>query len=688
MGIEARLRRIDGSGSNWDSVEDLSRRETFNSNMYKKTPQKSHFKVRFGRGAKSESAERGDPIKEDGYDSETNLGEDNYGFDEGHQEGELDHQSSTLEYQILHYSLGPRDKRELIAKLPDENRERVDFVDKYIDIFQDCPSSGRSFSQAEAFALFKDYKEHISNFEPDQIPSSKMGVLLELETMLEEKMEAAKTAGDEKLYQSCEKAFLMVSDLETSEAIEEYYNIAEASQDHGSVIAMRSYIKGLLDREGYCGTEDMRKHKPPIEGGALRLEKNLRILELLRPRTMSPGETTDDGRISTEEDPILADYPIADLAREIERTDFSAEDWRFIEQFSHRGKELHNYIDAFNIAKKDRRNSEEYRKRADEYDKTIEGLRSDEPDEKLPPQVQEMLKREKLTNREIAGRFYEAETSTRIRVEMLRSDGDLPEMIQQALDASGQSRSEYADALETKASELHQKAVDAYNGNITDEQREAANRLPIRREELARRQEHSRDALLNSAKVADAQFRAVKMMMKRKPEDFARQVLLSEIKGMPQVPTDVQEYLFRNYGKNTTALKVMTGKPSSKTFYVDRLIQLRKTVRKDAVYYGKYAHYQESKYGIAVGYDVETGTVEEEPSYAMRKDESFINEEVLPALDRIIEKIGGEVPLDNEERKARGLLIEREEQKNPTEIATEEQVESDEEISNGERAVA
>ena len=45
MGIEARLRRIDGSGSNWDSVEDLSRRETFNSNMYKKTPQKRHWQT-------------------------------------------------------------------------------------------------------------------------------------------------------------------------------------------------------------------------------------------------------------------------------------------------------------------------------------------------------------------------------------------------------------------------------------------------------------------------------------------------------------------------------------------------------------------------------------------------------------------------------------------------------------------
>ena len=703
MGIEDALRKVDGSASNWDSIKDLSKLEKFDSDAYKKKIQKRrHFKVRFGRGGEkgTKNTEQGDSTpkvepapevatsenpetttenpdvtEEDDYESEINLSEDYYGFDEGHQEGELDHQTSTLEYQILHYPLRPKDKMDLLKQLPDDNRERVDFVDKYIDLFQECPSSGRSFSQAEAFAIFKDYKEHVSGLDPDQVPSSKMGVLLELETMLEDKMTAAKAEGDEKAYKSCEKAFLMISDLETSEAVEEYYSIGEASQDRGSVIAMRSYIKNLIDKEGYCGTQEMRDHKPPIEGGALRLERNFKILELLRPHMMSPGETTEDGRVSTEEEPILTDYPIADLAREIDRTDFSAEDWRFIEQFSHRGKELHNFINALNEAKKDRRNRDEYSRRASEYGKSIEWLRSDTPIEELPEQVQEMLKREKLTNREIAGRFYQAETSTRKRIELLRGDGDLPEAIQQALDASGQSRSEYANSLEAKASELHQKALDAYNGNITDEQREAANKIPIRREELALRQEHTRDVLLKSAKIAESQFRAVKKMLMRKPEDFARQVLLAEVDGMPQVSKDAQEYLFRNYGQNITALKVMSGDPSSKTFYADRLIQLRKTVRKDAAYYGKYARFQESKFGVNIGFDLKTGTTEKDPSQAMRKEESFINETVLPALDQIITRIGGEVPYDDEEKEARAS-------------AEEEPAEEEEAIDDGELIAA
>ena len=703
MGIEDALRKADGSASNWDSIKELSKLEKFDSDAYKKNMQKRrHFKVRFGRGAEngtktttSEGAKvepvsteenpkssienpadsSEDELKDDDYETEVNLNEEYYGFDEGHQEGELDHQTSTLEYQILHYPLKPRDKKELMKKLPDVNRERVDFVDKYIDIFQECPSSGRSFSQAEAFAIFKDYKEYIADLDPDQVPNSKIGVLLELETMLEEKMEAAKAAGDEKAYKSCEKAFLMISDLETAEAAEEYYNMGNASQDRGSVIAMNAYIKNLIDREGYCGTQEMRNRKPPIEGGALRLERNLKVLDLLKPRRMAPGEMTTDGRVSTEEEPITADYPIADLARELDRTDFSADDWRFIEQFSHRGKELHNYVDSLNVAKKDRRNREEFKKRAGEYDKTIKWLRSETPTEELPEQVQEMLKREKLTDREIAGRFYQAETSLRKRVELLRGDGDLPEAIQQALDASGQGRSEYADTLEAKANELHQKALDAYNGRITDEQREAANKVPIRREELARRQEKSRDTLLRSAKIADTQYRAVKNMIKRTPEDFARQVLLSEIEGLPKVPANVQEYLFRNYGKNITALKVMTGDPSSKTFYADRLIQLRKTVRKDAVYYGKYAKYIESKYGDDAAYDVETGTTEIKPSQSVRKEERFINEEVLPALDQLITKIGGEVPYDDAEKEARASA--------EAESAEEEEVED-----NGERIAA
>ena len=696
MGIENTLRKIDGTDSHWNSVQEVAKLETFNSDTGEKKPRKrSPLKWPFGRRGEKKTkgtAEQGDltPKKEsapeatvdnpdvtedEDFESEVILNKENYGFDEGHQEGELDYQTSTLEYQILHYSLRPEDRKDLMEQLPDDNRERVDFVDKYINLFQECPSSGRSFSQAEAFALFRDYKEHISDLSPDQVPSSKVGVLLELEAMLEEKMKATKAAGDEEAYKSCEKAFLMISDLETSEAIEEYYNIAKTNQDRGSAIAMRSYIKNLIDREGYCGTAKMRNHKPPIEGGALRLERNLKILELLQPRTMSPGETTEDGRTSTEENPILADYPIADLAREINRTDFSTEDWYFIEQFSHRGKELHDYIRAFNEAKKDLENRNDYRKRTSEYDKSIQWLRSDTPTEKLPTQIQEMLKREKLTNREIAGRFYEAETSTRKRIEMLRGDGELPEVVQRALDASGQGRSEYINTLEAKANELHQKAMDAYNGNITDEQREKANKIPIRREELARRQEHSRDALLKSAKIANNQYRAVKTMVKRTPEDFARQVLLSEIKDMPQVPKDAQEYLFRNYGKSMTALKVLSGNPSSKTFYTDRLIQLRKAVRADAVYYGKIARSQESKYGTSIAFDYETGTAEEDLSSAMRKEESLINEKILPALDRIIARIGGKVPYDDEEKEAKKSAI-------------QESDKDDEVTSDGERVAA
>ena len=696
MGIENTLRKIDGTDSHWDSVQEVAKLKTFNSDTDKKIPRKrSPFKWPFGRRGEKKTkgtAEQGDltPKKEsapeatvdnpdvtedEDFESEVILNKENYGFDEGHQEGELDYQTSTLEYQILHYALRPKDKKDLMEQLPDDNRERVDFVDKYINLFQECPSSGRSFSQAEAFALFRDYKEHISDLSPDQVPSSKVGVLLELEAMLEEKMEAAKAAGDEEAYKSCEKAFLMISDLETSEAIEDYYDIAKTNQDRGSAIAMRSYIKNLIDREGYCGTAKMRNHKPPIEGGALRLERNLKILELLQPRTMSPGETTEDGRTSTEENPILADYPIADLASEIDRTDFSTEDWHFIEQFSYRGKELHDYIRAFYEAKKDLKNRDDYRKRASEYSKSIQWLRSDTPTEKLPAQIQEMLKREKLTNREIAGRFYEAETSTRKRIEMLRGDGELPEVIQRALDASGQSRPEYANTLEVKANELHQKAMDAYNGNITDEQREKANKIPIRREELAHRQERSRDALLESAVVADNQYRAVKTMVKRTPEDFARQVLLSEVENMPQVPKDAQAYLFRNYGKSMTALKVLSGNPSSKSFYTDRLIQLRKTVRADAVYYGKIARSQESKYGTSIAFDYETGTSEENPSSAMRKEESLINEKILPALDRIIARIGGEVPYDDEEKEAK-------------KSAKQESDKDDEVTSDGERVAA
>lgn len=705
MGIEDVLRKAEGSDSNWDSIMELEKQGKFDSDAYKKKMQKRrHFKVRFGRSSKENikgaeqgqgetapkveptpestatenpeaTAENTDVTEEDDYESETTLSEEYYGFDEGHQEGELDYQTSTLEYQILHYPMKPKDKIDLMRQLPDSNRERVDFVDKYIDLFQECPSSGRSFSQAEAFAIFRDYKEYASSLKPEEVPSSKMGVLLELETMLEKKMADAKEAGDEKTYKSCEKAFYMISDLETSEAVEEYYSLGEASQDRGSALAMRSYIKGIIDREGYAGTKEMRDHKPPIEGGALRLERNFKILEMLQPHYMQPGETTDDGRVSTEEDPILADYPIADLVRDLERTDFTAEDWRFIEQFSHRGKEFHDYVNAINEAKKDRRNREDYRKRAESYDRTIKWLRSDTPTEELPEQVQEMLKREKLTNQQIAGRFYEAETSTRARIKMLRGDGDLPEVIQQALDASGQSRSEYADSLEAKADELHQKALDAYRGKMTKEQREAADKVPIRREELARRQEESRDALLASARVSDAQYRAVKKMLERTPEKFAQQVLLSEIEGMPQVPEDVQEYLFRNYGKDTTALKVMTGKPGSKSFYVDRLRQLRRTVRKDAVRYGKTAKYQESRFGKDLGLDYATGAVEKEPSRALREEESFINEKVLPALDQIITKIGGEIPYDEEERKAQG-------------VAEEEPAEEEEATNDGERIAA
>ena len=626
--FEDTIRELDGTNSD--------DRWFFRNTAEKTKKSPINFSNLLPKKKRETSGRNNEAPKQDDLEADTSE-EEALDLDSGEQESELDHQTATLEYKLLYYKIDAKTKKEMLDSLPEKNRERVRFVEQYIDILNTCPSSGRALTRKEAFDIYEDYQAHIADMAPEDRPMSKIGVLCEIEDMLEEKKKTALESGNTELADSYGYKLMMISDQETLANVKEYYALCNDSRTSGSYFEMVSYIKNKIEQEGYSGTLEMRNHKPPILGGALRIERNLKLMDML-------NEDVEGGSDSNARRKSLLKIMQSKEAG----GGLSREDWRFLEQFSERGKELHNYVNALDRARIDRKNRDEYE---DSYKQRMEIaglLRERTPTEDLPDQIIEMLLKERPNEAQIAERFYAMEASHRARVKILRGDGELPPAIQKRLERTGLSREEYADQLEAEADEMRKKGDAADRGEFTDEQREIMKKLMITRKELAERHENTGLALHESALKANREYQAIKHALERTPDDYMNEVLCVNREGAPEIPQDVREYVYRNYGNSISALAVTSPDYGKSTFPVSRLARLCKLIKKSQEKLDKSANWHDRAYGDEAHFDFDSSVYIQGETNYYREESTFIGEKVLPALEAMVKFLGGTLPYEDE----------------------------------------
>ena len=556
--------------------------------------------------------------------------EEEYGdIDSGEQEGELDHQTATLERQLLYYKIKPKERREMLNSLPEKNRERVRFVEQYINVIDGCPSTGRTITMREAFSLYEDYQSRMADVDPDDRPRTKVGVLCEMEDMLEEKKKAAEESGDTELARRCEYLLSMVCDQETQASINEYYTLVEEARTRGSRLELTSYVKDIIENEGYCGTADMREHEPPILGGVLRLERNMKYMDMLN--------ADDSGSLHDV---------LKETLHSMDVDEMTGDDWRFLEKFTEQGKALHDYVNALERAERARDNRDDYKKRYEERKEIAELLRTDTPSEELPEPIMEMLLAERPNAFQIANRFYSAEANRRALAQKLRDGSELDSYTQGQLEKLNISREEYADQCEAAADELHEKGTRAEKGEFTDEQKEIMKELMITRGELAERHEATGLALYDTARKANKEFQAIKRMI-RMPGYFVNEVLCVGREGAPDIPQDVQEYLLRDYEYDTGVLALSSPDYGTSTFPATRLANLCRKLKSNQESLEKRAKWFDRTYGDGT-LDMNTMIYSSESTNSYRKEADFISTKVLPALESMVVYLGGELPYRKE----------------------------------------
>ena len=222
----------------------------------------------------------------------------------------------------------------------DRQAEKAAFIDKYFKPTETCPSLGQPISMEDARLLTADYFDRVA---PDKRPEDPVAVLLEIEDMISEDIEYAQKANDQKILGEATRRLNAVSDLEAIATIPQYIEGAKNLKIFGTRADLAEYITKTINAEGNHGTKEMIESDPPVNGGALKVERTLGIIE----------ELADDGNIEDAWERITQD------GRE------GAIDWPAVRRFSTRGDELFSY-DSYRRELSERtKNYERYKSRAE-----------------------------------------------------------------------------------------------------------------------------------------------------------------------------------------------------------------------------------------------------------------------------------------------------------------------------------
>ncbi len=471
---------------------------------------------------------------------------------------------AAVEKSLLYYEYRGKAGEELMSQLSKERQDRIRFIKRNLDLFRNCPSVGRTMNPEEAIAIYDDYQARIENFPDDrQAPQNRLEVLQEMETMLEEQIQAAEASGDEEARVTAGTRYDMVLDLEAIASIPEYRKYGEQLSIFGSRREFNNYIRDKILREGYAGTRKMNANE--VIGGAQTVEKVLKAIELLN-----------------------GDQPIEEIWRTLEADENEgAIDWDPIVAFSPRGHELHTYVANMEVARRAEREAAEKAPQKEALAQSrrdiAEALASDTPFAELPEEAKKaIIEKQYIT---VAKRLHEMAQSERDKAETLRGRGPLDERLQAELKAGGWTRLAYAAYLGRHAEELDKKGFDVDDRkNIDDRRLAMIMRQPISRAELADSYRESADRLDGEAQNYRRRPQEFSDMFARSEDEFSRDILMVGQEGIPAMPKEVEDYLRRNYRFNISANSPLGNEPGSPMARINGLKSILSHLERVATY--------------------------------------------------------------------------------------------------------
>jgi len=536
----------------------------------------------------------------------------------------------------------PQTRKEYEREIPEEDFPRLKFVEENLDIFQDCPSMGRNLSLREAFELCDDYAEHVSTLEDEQIPKSKYSTLIEMEWMLEQKIEEAKQSGDEQALEDYQRKYNMIQDLESMATIAfDYENIGDVDY-FGSKLMMRRYIRERIENEGYCGNKEMRERKPPYVGGALGVEATLGVIYAI------------DGY-----------EPLSEIYENINFDSEGDIDWDAVERFSPRGRELRTYHEGLRAADAKKRERDRCGADARKLRAAAAELRSDAEIQDLSQEVQEAIEAEKIA--QLNGKYNEYFNANLKKIEALRSDEELDPDLESELNSKGLTREGYAQVLENKNKKIQETIANFSKGVFTEKQRAIIDAYQISRADLADRFEGRADRYMEYGKTLHQDFKQYERMYTGSNSDFVHDVLRAGLEEAPELPEEVAGYLCQNYKFDSSAngVGLRFDSLSQKRLQLEYIVA---DINGRVAWLKDTAKFCDSEFGDAEGVDQEDrvylnpavremsgpleaaqDTSESYPAEVYLQESEFLTEQVIPSIEAVMKAIDDRIAAANEQ---------------------------------------
>ncbi len=539
------------------------------------------------------------------------------------------------------------ERAEAARELSGEQLDRLKFIDKNLDMLQVCPSTDRRLTLQEAYQLYDDYNEYVATLDEDSRPQSKLGILTEMETMLEGKINDFKTSGDSVALKNERIKYSMVQDLESMTSVAYYYKNIEDVNHFGSRLLLRRYIREKVQKEGYNGTAEMHNQEPPRIGGALGVEATLGVIEVLD-----------------------SDEPISVLNNELNYDAKGDIDWDAVVRFSPRGRELYKYQGGLRIAESKKKEIENFDGYAKIFETTFKMLESKEPRKKIsefPLEVREDLIREEVLH--VIEGYYGLLGNNLDKIMRLKDNTELDFSLQDELNKTGKSRDEYATYLEERNQKIRDTISDFKVGNISSKKRNyLLSCWPSQSDVLAARYKERAKSYSSVSKILKRDFEQIMDMYRRKDDDFVEEVLKAGLDNAPELPRDVSDYLCRNYKYDTVVNAVGVEIGGSLSLKKGRIEKIVSDIKGRIDQLSQEAKTCERIFGDSIGIDLDdnvgldpgvreipeleelsVGIGEIAPAKDYIEEKRFLNERVIPSIEAIMRAIDDEISARNDQ---------------------------------------
>ena len=149
---------------------------------------------------------------------------------------------------------------------------------------------------------------------------------------------------------------------------------------------------------------------------------------------------------------------------------------------------------------------------------------------------------------------------------------------------------------------------------------------------------HPNETLLEYAKREKQAFDDIKAILKRTPDDFAKDILHVGQEGVPEIPQDVQDYLFRNYGYDGEVLL------SNGDATISPLAKIYMKLIANQMIIANWAKRYKSAYPNNFFIDLNDYRYIEDENNSYQVEADYIGSRILPVLEATMRALGDTIP--------------------------------------------